>query len=98
MEQTPKYTPWGKPQTTKEVAPGIVRFTTASHGGIWLSEERAAQMPAEYRDTTWTGETQWYEEDCDWARVAVTFPQHFSEKDVKAAEKSLQWQADNSHW
>jgi hypothetical protein len=38
--QNHKTTPWGAPQTTKEIASGIILYTTASHGGFWLSPER----------------------------------------------------------
>lgn len=65
--EIPKTTPWGDPQTTEILAPGIVQFTTASHGGIWLSPERNAQVPARLKRRTFlrNGLKGWYEEDCD---------------------------------
>jgi hypothetical protein len=42
-------TPWGSSQSSRELAPGIVRYDTASHGGYYLSPERVAQMPAPLR-------------------------------------------------
>lgn len=81
------HTPWGQAQTINVIAPGITHVTTASHGGIHLSPERMAQMPAEYQDT-WAG-GPWFEEDCDWAKVAVTFPEHFEAKTVEAARRSI---------
>lgn len=81
-------TPWGKAQTIDKIAEGITHVTTASHGGIHLSPKRQKQMPAKYRETFAGG--PWYEEDCDWARVAVTFPDCFTAAVVKAAKESLE--------
>ena len=81
--------PWGKIQTAEVIAPGIVSVTTAGHGGILLSPERFAKMPEKYRDTFAGG--RWYEEDCDWAKVAVTFPEHFPATSVEHAKKTIAW-------
>jgi hypothetical protein len=74
-------TPWGPSQTIREIAPGITLYTTASHGGYYLSPERVAVMPKPLRDfkpfTSGPGPGKWYEEDCDWAVIAVAFPQFF---------------------
>jgi len=75
---TTKHTPWGATQDTKQVAPGITRIDTASHGGYHLSAERLADMPEQLRRFTPYAGEGWYEEDCDWAIVALAFPQHFS--------------------
>ena len=89
-------TPWGAAQTVDAIAPGILHITTASHGGIWLAPEQFDKMPADY-PKTFAG-APWYEEDCDWAKVAVTFPEHFTPKTVEAAKKSLQWETENADW
>ena len=52
--------PWGAIETAEFLANGIVSVHTPSHGGIWLSETRLAQMPPEERSTD-----GWYEEDCE---------------------------------
>jgi hypothetical protein len=39
-----KYTPWGVTQGAVILAPGIISYETASHGGIWLSKSRQAEM------------------------------------------------------
>lgn len=72
--------PWGLVQSQKELAPGIVQVETASHGGIYLDPERYAQMPAPMKTTGYSA-NGWYEEDCDWALVALQFPDAF---DVRA--------------
>ena len=63
VNQSPRegdHSPWGAIQETHEYVEGIVRVHTAGHGGVWLSAERLAQMPA-----GWISSDGWYEEDCE---------------------------------
>lgn len=76
-------TPWGKAQAVQTIADGIWRVTTAGHGGFKLDRSRNAQVPADVRQPG-----GWYEEDCEWAHVAIAFPSHFSEAEVKAAHET----------
>jgi hypothetical protein len=85
----PVETPWGLSQSSKEIAPGIIHHETASHGGFYLSPARVAQMPKPLRDFKPFAGANWYEEDCDWAIVAVAFPQFFPAKDILAASATL---------
>jgi hypothetical protein len=78
----PNMSPWGAVQHRKEVAPGIWSVATASHGGIYLSDARMAKVPAHLQETHYS-RGNWFEEDCDWAIVVVTFPEAF-EDDVVA--------------
>jgi len=78
-------TPWGAAQDTKQVARGITRIDTASHGGYHLNAERLAAMPEQLRRITPFAGAGWYEEDCDWAIVAIAFPQHFDDFAVLGA-------------
>lgn len=83
-------TPWGPAQHIREIAPGIVSYSTASHGGIHLSPERIAEMPKPLQKFVPFGGEQrgpgrWFEEDCDWAVVALAFPQFFTDDDHAAA-------------
>jgi hypothetical protein len=57
-------TPWGPAQSVRMLAQGIALVSTAGHGGIKLSPERQAQMPASCRTTPYSS-GGWYEEDCD---------------------------------
>ncbi len=85
----PTETPWGQPQSTREIAPGIVRYDTASHGGYYVSPERVAEMPKPLQAfKPWAG-SNWYEEDCDWSIVALAFPQFFDGDAVPLALKTL---------
>lgn len=51
-------TPWGKAQRIIELAPGIQRIITASHGGYRLSEARRQQMKEQMGF-----DHEWYEAD-----------------------------------
>ena len=91
----PSRTPWGEPHEAKSIAPGIVWYSTASHGGYWVSQERWKEMPEPYGSVpTFAGEN-WYEEDCDWCLVYLSFPEVFRECDkyftenIQAAERTF---------
>lgn len=86
----PRSSPWGGVQKATEYGPGVWSVSTASHGGFQLSPERNA-LVADY----WRTGDGWYEEDCDWSIVAVTFPDLFTETWVAQARQSLRhWQPD----
>ncbi len=59
-----KSTPWGMAQSEEILAPGIVSYGTASHGGIWIDAEHRRRLM--YADN-WLKNPAWWEEDCDWA-------------------------------
>lgn len=81
-------TPWGPAQHGKEIAPGIWSVDTAGHGGFYLHEIRLKQLhPAWKGFVGYSGSYQWFEEDCDWAIVALCFPDHFSDYLVYEAFK-----------
>lgn len=82
-------TPWGQPHGHISVAPGIDCYDTPSHGGFHLSPDRVAEMPAMLREHKTLAGDGWYEEDCDWVFVVLSFPQHFDANHVEAARKSL---------
>lgn len=64
-------TPWGAAQHVEIFAPGIGQVGTASHGGIKLSDELNAAVPAYMRN-----ESGWYEEDCDCAIPLTVFEKY----------------------
>jgi hypothetical protein len=76
--------PWGRPDSQREIAPGITHVTTGSHGGILVSPEQFASMPSccQLRHST---EGAWYEEDCDLNLVILAFPQHFPDASIWSA-------------
>jgi len=82
-------TPWGYADHVREIAPGIIEYSTPSHGGIYLSAELLEAMPSKFRSfTPWAGDG-WYEEDCDWAIAVVSFPEIFSTDRVELAKSYL---------
>lgn len=80
----PVSTPWGKPQSCNELAEGILSISTAGHGGFKLDRKHNAQVNA-----LWRKAGGWYEEDCEWAIVAITFPKLFNESQMQQAVYSL---------
>lgn len=85
-EHPPSYdcstsTPWGPAQYAYKYAPGIICYGTAGHGGFHLSPRLNAQVHAAWRDAN-----GWYEEDCEWSIVALTFPAAFNVKLVEIAD------------
>lgn len=77
-------TPWGGAQCATVYAEGIIEYATASHGGFHLSPERNAAVHPTLRS-----EGGWYEEDCGWAAVAITFPGLFTAFERRCAETTL---------
>ena len=76
-------TPWGKADSVSEIADGIFSVGTPGHGGLKLSREKNAQMPSFMRN-----DGGWYEEDCEWSKVALVFPTAFPEAHVLQADQS----------
>lgn len=81
--------PWGQIQHVTHIADGIWQVHTASHGGIKLSHQRFAAMPRAWRSTPYSGDG-WFEEDCDWAFVALAFPDAFSANEVEEARQTIE--------
>lgn len=73
--------PWGKPDSQREIAPGITHVTTGSHGGILVSPELFATMPSCFQ-LRHSSAGAWYEEDCDITLVILAFPEHFPDASV----------------
>ncbi len=72
MTMVGKRSPWGTVENENVVAEGITFVSSPGHGGYKLSRERNAKV-----DSAWRAKGGWYEEDCDWAIVALTFPEVF---------------------
>ena len=80
------YTPWGQPQTIKGITAGLFWVDTASHGGLFVSDELLAQMPPCLREfKPFTGMQNWFEEDCDWMVPVLGLPHLFTPEQVNAA-------------
>lgn len=82
-------TPWGEPQTRREIAPGICFYSTARHGGYHLLPDRFETFRQFFPHyVLWAGDP-WFEEDCDAALVTLTFAAEFSDQNVFFAEQSI---------
>lgn len=68
-------TPWGQADHVNHPAPGIVVVGTPGHGGIKLSPERNAGIPAPLRN-----KSGWYEEDCEASIVGWHYPEAMNPK------------------
>lgn len=77
-------TPWGASQGATAYAEGVVFHSTASHGGFHLSEERNTLVDHRLRR-----HNGWYEEDAEWAIVALTFPNLFTSLERRSADQTV---------
>lgn len=77
-------TPWGTAQVSRRYADGIVLHSTAGHGGFHLAENANNIVHALYRN-----DTEFYEEDCEWAKVAHAFPHLFTTYERRLADRTL---------
>jgi hypothetical protein len=82
-------TPWGRADSATDLGLGIMSVSTPSHGGIFVPEEQLPNIPAHARAWArkWTRSEQWYEEDCCWSAVAVTFPVLFTTEELHVARR-----------
>jgi hypothetical protein len=85
----PDFTPWGPPQTKREIASGICFYSTASHGGYYLSPDRLATFRQFFPDYRLFAGDPWFEEDCDAALVPFTFAADFSDQQLFFAEQGI---------
>jgi len=101
LDTCPTRTPWGEAQNTTKIADGIFFVSTASHGGFWLSRQRLNEMPKALRQGKFTKRAHWFEEDCEYVRVAIAFPQWFpsiKEEQAKKTLKESNWKAYEEYY
>ena len=67
-------TPWGQADHVTHLPHGIVSVSTPSHGGYYVPPEAREKMPEAARVSPFL-KNGWYEEDCDWAIVVLSFPE-----------------------
>ena len=93
MNRSSITTPWGISDDGGHVlAPGITSYSTPSHGGIHLDAERLAQFTAMFPNfEPFCKQAGWFEEDCDWAFVALCFPEAFRPEDIRIALRIAAW-------
>ncbi|EJB07099.1 hypothetical protein Rleg9DRAFT_6080 [Rhizobium leguminosarum bv. trifolii WSM597] len=77
-------TPWGMAQVSRQFADCVVLHSTASHGGLHLDENANTTVHTLYRN-----ENGFYEEDCEWAKIAHAFPHLFTNYERRLADRTL---------
>jgi hypothetical protein len=75
---------WGGSQMAVSYAEGVVAHMTAGYGGFRLSADRNAKVHPLLRK-----ETPWYEDDCEWAIVAISFSDLFTAFERSMEEKTI---------
>jgi hypothetical protein len=84
-------TPWGKSDYIKKYTRGIAFLATPGHGGFRVSKKLALKkIPAEMIRVASInmGNYFWFEEDCAWSVVAISFPEVFPDL-IETAKKSF---------
>ncbi len=77
-------TPWGASQMAVIYADGVIAHSSAGHGGFHLSADRNGKVHPLLRK-----DTPWYEEDSEWAIVALSFPDLFTAYERSMAERTI---------
>lgn len=77
-------TPWGQADAAVVYAKGITSYTTPGHGGFKLSKTLNEVIPADARN-----ENGWYEEDSEWAKVALFHPEAFTQFERDHAKETI---------
>ena len=78
------YTPWGNAQNATRYQRGVTRYDTAGHGGFIVSPGVLSTFPEHLRN-----ENGIYEEDEEWAKVALALPQLFTSLEKDFAEQTI---------
>lgn len=86
-------TPWGPAQQIEQKCQGVTFVSTASHGGIKVDAPMLDAIPLAWRQASFNGQGMqgWFEEDCDWCMVALTFPALFNAANLAAAQKTFDY-------
>jgi hypothetical protein len=78
----PKRSPWGKVQDAWVKGEGIISVSTAGHGGVKVSAKQNKRIPESVRKAD-----GWYEEDVEWAIVALCFPEAYPDPEHQKQAK-----------
>lgn len=86
----PVRTPSGMSDSAEVYEDGVIFYGTPSHGFIKLNRKKQNEMPLCLRL-----KGGWYEEDCEWARVALGFKELFTEREYNQAVRTMKnWNPD----
>lgn len=77
-------TPWGMAETVSYITDGITYVSTERHGGFHVDPRLLYRVPLRWRlsrhGANACEDSCWFEEDCDWTMVVLTFPRAFCVK------------------
>src|SRR5437764_13898132 len=91
-QYTKEWTPWGLSDSRTHYGLGVTFYSTPSHGGFHLDEDRLRGLTAKLGVTkTYCGYPDWFEEDCDWSYVALAFPDLFTFQELEQAYATADW-------
>lgn len=83
-------TPWGPSQGVTRYSDGVTAHSTASHGGFHIAPDLNRKISTALRR-----DSGWYEEDCEWAIVAITFTDLFTTFERRLADDAIRnWWPD----
>lgn len=87
-------TPWGQGHIDPGHDAEVYFVSTPSHGGFKVEKPALDQIPLAWRKASFNGLGMrgWFEEDCDWCMVALTFPERFTERELEQARVTFH------HW
>jgi hypothetical protein len=66
------YSPWGRILGTRNLAKGIKEIRTVAGGGFKLDSAQNLKV-----HQAWRKAGGWYEQECEWSIVFLTFPELF---------------------
>jgi hypothetical protein len=102
------HTPWGTPQDITTLERGIFRVETSGHGGYFAPADVMKDWPLDLRTAHTYGGVGWFEEDCDWAILAMAEPdllnadgtRHFTDLTLEMAMRTITSaaQRNNDGW
>jgi len=74
------YSPWGQLISANRLAEGIILVSSQTHGGLWLSPERRAQLAEQspwaisaVEGRSYCAKPMWWEEDCEAVLPLIAF-------------------------
>ena len=84
-----RHSPWGLIQDVTAYTDGIYSVGTPGHGGFMVSREVNNDMHPSLQLNSRDAEYTFYEEDNDYARVVLSFPDYFTDWEIKHADLNL---------
>jgi hypothetical protein len=90
-DDEPTMTPWGYADSVKSFGDGVKFYSTPAHGGYHVDHKLLDHIPLGWREATVDGQGHdgWFEEDCDWCMVVLSFADRFPATTVDDARRTF---------